>query len=165
MNHQYQEHFNNFLEIGNEKLVNCEGCLDENARCHQGTVSQCKNIDTTLCYAFYDENGNQNSCIGYGTGFGWAPDPRPEFIFPSKNILYENCCANNCQVGFDSWYHIDSVWKKICACCCGISVLNLNNSQRTISCNACSECNPPIVITLTNVAKGNKFINVKATYC
>jgi len=113
----------------------------------------------------YDENGNQNSCIGYGTGFGWAPDPRPEFIFPSKNILYENCCANNCQVGFDSWYHIDSVWKKICACCCGISVLNLNNSQRTISCNACSECNPPIVITLTNVAKGNKFINVKATYC
>ena len=121
----------------------------------------CKAVNVNV----YDENGNQNSCIGYGTGFGWAPDIRPEFVFPSINILYEKCCAKNCQVGFDSWYHIDSTWKNIGTCCCGISVLNLNKSQRTLSCNPCSECNPPVVETLTNVAKGNKFMNVKAKYC
>lgn len=121
----------------------------------------CKAINVQVV----DEYGKQNSCIGYGTGFGWAPDVRPEFIFPSVNILYEKCSAKNCQVGFDSWYHIDSTWKNICTCNCGISILNLNNSQRTLSCNPCSECNPPITRTIDNIAKNNKFINIKAKYC
>jgi len=121
----------------------------------------CKAINVQVV----DENGKQNSCLGYGTGFGWAPDIRPEFVFPAVNILYEKCCAKKCQVGFDSWYHIDSKWNNICCCDCGIAVLNLNNSQRTLSCNPCSECNPPITKTLDNVAKNNKFMNVKAKYC
>jgi hypothetical protein len=83
-NTTHPEKFNNFLEIGNEKLVNCEGCLDENARCRQGTVAQCKNIDTTLCYAFYDENGNQRTPCG---------------IFDRGKNAEESCkgCQEYCQ--------------------------------------------------------------------
>lgn len=40
------------------KLRYCEGCLDENLKCHPGCVPVCSNINTTSCYAFYDENGN-----------------------------------------------------------------------------------------------------------
>lgn len=59
-----QENLNSYNEITNEKLVNCQGCLDETGRCRQGTVPQCKNIETNLCYAFYDENGNQRAPCG-----------------------------------------------------------------------------------------------------
>lgn len=121
----------------------------------------------------FDENGKQNSSIGYGVGFGWAPDPRPEFIVPSVNILYKYCKAIKCQVGFDSWFHIDSVWTHVHSICNGISILDLDNSQRTLSCNPCSECGcnqtgcypTPITITINNVAKNNKFLHVKAKYC
>ena len=111
-----------------------------------------------------DEFGNKNSSLGYGTGFGWAPDPRPEFAIPATNVLYENCEANFCDVGFDTWYHINSTWKNIYSNNCGIALFNWNDSQRTLSCSPCSECNPPITVTLTNVALGNKFENVHVKY-
>ena len=48
---------------------------------------------------------------GYGTGFGWAPDPRLEFrIINAENIKYINCLSKNCDVGFDTWNHQNSFW-------------------------------------------------------
>lgn len=115
-----------------------------------------------------DHNGNQSACLGYGTGFGWAPDPRAEFIVPAVNTLYKDCIAEKCQVGFDSWFHIDSNWNNISSISNGISVLNQNHSQRTISCNACSECGctqtgcypEPTTTIINNVATNNSFSNV-----
>jgi len=124
------------------------------------TFYNCKAINVNV----YDQNGNYNSCIGYGIGFGSPPDPRIEFQKSCSNITYENCYAKNCQVGFDSWCQKNSLWKNLCTCNCGISILNINNSQRTVSCNICSECNPPKVVTLDNKAENNEFINIKAIY-
>lgn len=141
------------------------------------SCAQCVGVQFIRCQAenvnVFDENGEQSSCLGYGTGFGWAPDPRIEFIVPAVDILYTHCIAERCQVGFDSWFHIDSVWDNIFSNCNGISVLDLNHSQRTLSCNACSECGclqagcypEPTTVTIDNVAKNNIFLNVKAKYC
>lgn len=141
------------------------------------SCAQCIGVKFIGCIAenvnVYDEFGQQSSCLGYGTGFGWAPDPRIEFIFPAVDILYKLCTAKRCQVGFDSWFHIDSVWKNIYSKCNGIAVLDLNHSQRTLSCNPCSECGclqagcypTPTTVTLENVARNNTFTNVKAKYC
>lgn len=120
----------------------------------------------------YDQKGNQDPSLGYGTGFGWAPDPR--IIEPAINVLYKNCTATCCQVGFDSWFHIDSVWKNIYSKSNWIDVLNQDDSaQRTLSCDACSECGcsfpgcypSPFVITINNVAKNNTFLNVMTKPC
>lgn len=133
----------------------------------------CSGVEFVKCTAenvnVFDENGNQSSSLGYGTGFGWAPDPRPEFVAPSINVLYRHCTAKNCQVGFDAWFHIDSEWDHIHSINNGIAVLNLTHSQRTLSCDACSECGcqqtgcfpTPYIVTLDNVASNNKFSHVK----
>lgn len=141
------------------------------------SCAQCEGVKFIKCRAenvnVFDEKGEQSSCLGYGTGFGWAPDPRIEFIVPAVDIHYKHCTAKRCQVGFDSWFHINSLWEDIHSICNGISVLDLNHSQRTLSCNPCSECGclqtgcypTPTTITIENVAKNNKFKNVKAKYC
>lgn len=119
-----------------------------------------------------NELGVEDTTKGYGTGFGWAPDPR--IIEPAVNVLYKNCSAKYCQLGFDSWYHIDSVWDHITSKCNGIDVLVQDSSaQRTLSCDACSECGctftgcypDPFSITINNVATGNVFIHVKTKNC
>lgn len=116
--------------------------------------------------------GLPDTSAGYGTGFGWAPDPR--IIEPAVNILYEQCTAEHCQVGFDSWFHIDSVWDDIYSKCNEIAVLNLGpTAERTLSCDPCSECGctfpgcypNPFVITITNQASDNIFLDVKAKEC
>lgn len=116
--------------------------------------------------------GVEDTSVGYGTGFGWAPDPR--IVEPAVNTLFEKCTAKNCQVGFDSWFQIDSVWKDITSKCNDIPILNLDNTaQRTLSCDACSECGcffpgcfpNPFVITITNVATNNVFIDVDIKDC
>lgn len=38
--------------------IYCNGCLDENLKCHTNCVPMCSNEKGTLCYAFYDANGN-----------------------------------------------------------------------------------------------------------
>lgn len=141
------------------------------------SCAQCVGVKFVDCVAenvnVFDENGDQSAELGYGTGFGWAPDPRIEFIVPAVDIRYQHCTAKHCQVGFDSWFHIDSVWKEIRSICNGISVLDLNHSQRTYSCNPCSECGclqpgcypEPVTVTIDNVAENNKFSDVKAHYC
>jgi hypothetical protein len=118
-------------------------------------------------------HGKEHAHLGYGTGFGWAPDPRPIFAVPAVGITYKNCTAKNCQVGFDSWYHKNSVWENILSDCNKIPVLNQPNAKRTLSGNPCSECGcsqtgcypNPLVVTLTNVADNNTFTNVKVKTC
>jgi hypothetical protein len=108
-----------------------------------------------------DEKGNKNPALGYGTGFGWAPDPRVPFKnMAAQNVLYSGCSANSCQVGFDTWDHINSKWDNVSYENCDIKILVEPQGSRTLSGNPCSECNPPIVIVITNVAYGNKFPSV-----
>ena len=163
------------------KVINCQ--VDHisaiNPQDKQATgfsCAQCADVKFIGCHAshvnVFDENGEQSSAIGYGTGFGWAPDPRPEFILPAINILYKNCTAKECQVGFDSFFHIDSVWEDLISEKNGISVLNLNQSKRTLSCDACSECGclqvgcypTPREVTIDNIAENNRFSHIKALY-
>ena len=111
-----------------------------------------------------DQYGNGNSALGFGTGFGWAPDPRPSLAVPIVDAYYDDCFAKNCQVGFDTWYHINSKWKNITTCNCAISVFNFLQSLRTISCSTCAGCSLGVTVTLTNLARNNEFINVKSYY-
>lgn len=119
-----------------------------------------------------DQNGNHNPSLGFGTGFGWAPDPR--IIEPAINVLYKHCSAKYCQVGFDSWFHIESTWDDVHAKCNDINVLNQDSSaQRTLSCDACSQCGctfpgcfpTPFSITINNVARNNFFLDIKTKRC
>lgn len=139
------------------------------------SCAQCEDVKFFNCTAenvnVVDEEGNHDASLGYGTGFGWAPDPR--IIVPANNVLYSHCTAKHCQVGFDSWFHINSRWNHIHSHCNGISILDLNHSERTLMCNPCSECGclmvgcypTPLVITIENVAENNVFLDVHATYC
>lgn len=120
----------------------------------------------------YNEFGFEDISKGLGTGFGWAPDPR--IIEPAVSVLYQNCSAKYCQLGFDSWFHIDSIWDNIYSKCNNIPILQQDNSaQRTLSCDACSECGctfpgcypAPFSITINNVANNNLFLNVKIKGC
>lgn len=114
----------------------------------------------------YNAAGKHDASLGYGTGFGWAPDPRPNLLKPAVNVLYQDCFAKYCQVGFDSWFHIDSVWNKVTSIDNGIAVLNLgDDGQRTLSCGPCSECGctfiacypTPYTVTVNNIAQNNTF--------
>ena len=121
------------------------------------------NITLTNCTAkdvkVLDPSKTPNTAYGYGTGFGWAPDPRIEFReVPALFVKYDNCKAVDCQVGFDTWYHIDSTWEtNISQENCEIPLLVQINGQRTLSGNKCSECPKPFTVTLTNIAKGNTY--------
>jgi len=105
-----------------------------------------------------DENGNKNPALGYGTGFGWAPDPRPEFRnVGAYDVQYVGCSAGDCQVGFDTWYHVNSIWLNVSSTNCGIAILVQPGASRTLSCNPCSECSPEMSATITNIAAGNSY--------
>lgn len=133
----------------------------------------CTGVEFLRCKAKYvnviDHKGNHKASSGYGIGFGWAPDPRPEFVEPALNVLYKDCIAERCQIGFDSWFHIDCVWDHIISRKNTISILNESGTQRTLSCDPCSECGclqvgcypTPYSVTITNVAANNQFLNVK----
>ena len=109
-----------------------------------------------------NEFGQSCKKIGFGVGYGWAPDPRPEFReLYAFNTLYEGCTSTSCQVAFDTFNHINSVWKNITSTNSGVCLLVNPGSIRTLSCNPCSECNPPINYVAVNVATGNQYSNVK----
>lgn len=158
----------------NVKVVDCHvknisGINPEDKQVAGFSCGLSDNVQFIRCTAdnvnVYDLDHNQSLEIGLGIGFGWAPDPRPALRQPSFNILYENCVVRNSQVGFDTWFHINSRWTDVASYCNGIAVLNLIGSQRTISCTPCSECDPPLVVTITNVASDNHIGRVRATYC
>jgi hypothetical protein len=105
-----------------------------------------------------DEHGKWNPDLGYGTGFGWAPDPRVPFRDVGANVVeYTDCRTVNCQVGFDTWFHVDSTWTDLHTTDCGIAILVEPGASRTLSGNPCSECNPPISIAIVNIASGNTY--------
>ena len=99
-----------------------------------------------------------------GTGFGWAPDPRKEFrAIPAYKTTYVDCKAENCDVGFDTWNHVKSTWICPTYANCTTGILVQLGAKRTISCNPCSECSPPLKVTLTNLASENAFRLCKET--
>jgi hypothetical protein len=102
-----------------------------------------------------------NSKYGEGVGYGWAPDPRKELnMIIATNVLYKKCKAQKCQVGFDSWFHVNCKWNYINIENCDKPIKKNKNEIRTIKCNKCSECNPPMSVTLYNVEKNNLFSHV-----
>lgn len=99
---------------------------------------------------------DQNILIGTGTGFGWAPDPRLTHT-GAIDVTYDNCKAINCQVGFDTWNHIDSKWITPSYQNCAINILVEPGGVRTVYGAPCTECNPPVTITINNRAKNNVY--------
>lgn len=93
-----------------------------------------------------------------GTGFGWAPDPRIWFAYiGANNVTYTDCIAVQCDVGFDTWYHVNSTWVRPTYTNCGVGILVEPGVSRTLTCDGCSECNPALTTTLKNIAKGNVY--------
>ena len=68
----------------NQRVVNCNGCLDEQLKCHPGTNPVCSNTSNTLCNAFYDENGNKRTPCG---------------LFDTFDNVEESCknCTQYCE--------------------------------------------------------------------
>ena len=112
-----------------------------------------------------DANKVPSTQYGYGTGFGWAPDPRPIFDSQTANdVTYTNCVSNNCQLGFDTWYHTNSVWKGVTAPGCSEFILvQAPLTPRTLSMDKCSELPSgyPSKITLYNLASNNQYPELK----
>jgi len=116
--------------------------------------TRCTASNVVVC----DEHGNWKRELGYGTGFGWAPDPRIYFRNVGASLVeYADCRAANCRVGFDTWFHVDSTWTDVHTADCGIDILVEPGASRTLSGNPCSECNPPISIAIVNIASGNTY--------
>jgi len=158
------EVYGNDIEINNCFVENVKAINPQDKIC-SGFSCAGDNIKFINCISknviVVNEFGETNiKKLGFGTGFGWAPDPRIEFkdIY-SNNIKYQNCSSYNCQVGFDTWNHIDSIWKDITSYNCDENILIQSNNSRTISCNCCSECNPSIFTVLYNNASNNIINN------
>ena len=123
-----------------------------------------------LAISFTNCTANNVTATGTGAlgmGFGWAPDPRKPFNFPAIGVAYVDCTANSCQVGFDTWYHVNSIW--IHPAYSNIQVSGIlqpgPTATRTLTCDGCSECptggplTPPGgSVTLTNKASGNTIV-------
>lgn len=94
-------------------------------------------------------------------GFGWAPDPRTKFGFPrvgAYNVTYYDCTADSCAIGFDSWMHQDSTWSNLTITNCATPILvQPPGTQRTVTCDACSECSPSLSTQVVNIAQNNTF--------
>jgi hypothetical protein len=94
----------------------------------------------------------------HGVGFAWAPDPRSFFCNTGAfNVTYTDCSADRCDVGFDTWFHVNSTWTRPVFTNCTTGILVQPGATRTLSADPCSECNPAISVTLTNIASGNVF--------
>jgi hypothetical protein len=72
-------------------------------------------------------------------------------------VRYSACSASNCQVGFDTWFHVNSIWTKVSYKSCDTNILVEPGVSRVLSGNPCSECNPPITASVTNIASGNTY--------
>jgi hypothetical protein len=121
------------------------------------TFENCTAEDVVVC----NGRGESDPGLGNGTGFGWAPDPRAIFRNGlSLDVQYVSCTARRCQVGFDTWNHVNSTWTNPSFDQCGTNILVQTtppNNTRALAGNPESECNPPIVVTVTNQATGNIY--------
>lgn len=114
-----------------------------------------------------DDNRHITDKHGYGTGFGWAPDPRgPQdgpYDFnctPADHTQYNNCNSYDCQLGFDTWFHTNSVWNNVAAYNCKDFILvQLYGTPRTLSMDDCSESpsGKPESVTIYNIAEKNTY--------
>lgn len=94
----------------------------------------------------------------HGEGFAWAPDPRSYFCYiGAYDVSYVDCIADHCDVGFDTWYHVNSTWLRPVYTNCTTGILVEPGAQRTLSCDPCSECDPTISVKLTNIESGNTY--------
>jgi hypothetical protein len=101
------------------------------------TFSNCEAINVTVRGA----NPVDPTFPGYGIGFGWAPDIRPEYTYPALEARIENCTASDCQVGFDTFYFQDSTWSKIKSVKNDIAIKEEStDTVRVLYCDKCSEC-------------------------
>ena len=117
-------------------------------------VTNCTASNILVC----DHNGNYDTDMGYGMGFAWAPDSRKSLNTMGANfVTYDNCQAISCQVGFDTWCHIDSEWKDVSYSNCDINILVQPEGKRILTGNPASECNPPITAVVDNIARGNVY--------
>lgn len=86
-----------------------------------------------------DADSIPSTFSGYGTGFGWAPDPRinnPAAV----QISYFHCVADDCQLGFDTWDHQQSRWEHVSALKTPIiQLIQPTSTERVLSQNFCSE--------------------------
>ena len=48
--------------------------------------------------------------VGYGIGFGWAPDVRLNYQYPAWRVTHSNSTAIGCDIGFDTFNHRNSGW-------------------------------------------------------
>lgn len=78
---------------------------------------------------------------GYGIGFGWAPDIRPEYTYPALEAVIEDCTASECQVGFDTFYFQDSTLYNIKSFENDVDIKEESiDVVRVFYCDKCSEC-------------------------
>lgn len=112
----------------------------------------------------YNTAGQPDTLHGYGTGFGWAPDPRPQFVHPSKQVTYKDCIANDCQLGFDTWNHEDSTWVNPTTTGGGLNhLIQAIGTERVYFMNFCSELpdsnpsSPSQSFPIYNEIKGNIY--------
>jgi hypothetical protein len=152
--------------------VSVNNCVVKNIYAIRPQDMQCSGFSVAGIYVTFtnciaenvkvlDKCNYSDTKYGRGVGYGWAPDPRPEFVIINASfVTYTNCMAKNCQVGFDDWFHNNSTWNCIESLKCLIPIFNCQ-TNRTLSCNACSECNPLINIVITNNAHNNIFSCVK----
>ena len=111
-----------------------------------------------------DNQGQPSTAKGNGLGFGWAPDGRPFLsTLAASNVTYTNCVAEDCQVGFDTWFHINGVWDNISAPGCETDVLVQTNppAKRVLFADPIAESNPPLWTPLVNVARDNEVKNLR----
>ncbi len=105
--------------------------------------------------------GQPDTSLGYGTGFGWAPDPRQIFIWPANNVTYNNCTATNCQLGFDTWNHTNSIWEPNISApgCPTFMLIQPAGTQRVVSMDKCSESpnGQYQQVAITNIAANNVY--------
>ena len=159
------EVYGNNVTVSHCRVKNIKAVRPQDFQCSGFSVTgqnnqfiDCEAIDVQVL----NKHHKSDEKYGLGVGFGWAPDPRPELrSVPANTILYKNCKAVDCQVGFDSWDHVNSLWYGVSTKDCKQSIRIEPYEKRTLSCDACSECNPPIEVTLTNIAVGNKFVKSK----
>ncbi len=157
-----------FVKVINCNVKNIFAIRPQDKQC-SGFASAGYDIQFTNCFSsnvkvLNSHNDSKWSDIKYGigVGYGWAPDPRPIFkIILANNITYKNCTSTDCQVGFDTFNHNNSLWYKIKIINCNKSILHNPNEIRILSCDECSECNPSIITELKNICLNNKFKCIK----
>ncbi len=156
------EVYGNFISIYNSQVSNITATVPQDLQA-AGFSAWGDTIQFTGCTAsnvnVVNAAGQPDTSCGYGTGYGWAPDPRKAFNHKvASNVQYNNCISTNCQLGFDTWNHVNSIWNNFTANNCGQFNLNLPaGAVRVLSMNKCSEqpSGEPGQVNVINQATNN----------